>query len=213
MNKIEITYRNLEKVPNEIILGIYNHLYPFGDITSAIDLQEPYDARIFKETITPYTQERINEIKEQYAIEMKGSLQNYLQSCDGDVDDIHFAEKEFYTEYSDKCKRLDEIVEASINFYHALDKLYEQDIIQDFENGKPFQLTHDKSKADGYLIQKRFLVTKGCLIYINERNGQKSGCLYTEYDAKELLDNLIKEMYSENKIQLVENSEMPVENE
>ena len=47
MKKLEITYRNLGCVPNEIILGIYNGLYPNEPIVSALDLTDPQKAKLF----------------------------------------------------------------------------------------------------------------------------------------------------------------------
>lgn len=196
MKKLEITYRNLGCVPNEIILGIYNGLYPNEPIVSALDLTDPQKAKLFKETITPYTHDSILALKQQCAQEMKDAFAKYLQEGNHSTDDIHNKKLNlYYVEYKDKIKHLEKVISASINFYRNLDELYNGSIVDELVAGKPFELSRPNNTTD------RFLVTNGNLIYVNEGiSGARSGFLYTEYDCQEILDNLINEMYEENNI-------------
>ena len=196
MNKIEITYRNLQLVPNEIIFGIYNCLYPNEQIISALDLKDEQKAKLFKETILPYTRDSIIELKNKCAKEMKEKLAAYLKEGNHSTDDIHNKKHYLYhVEYKNRIKHLEKVISASINFYRNLDQLYNGSIVDELVAGKPFELSRPNNTTD------RFLITNGNLIYVNEGIvGPRSGFLYTEYDCQEILDSLINEMYEENNI-------------
>lgn len=198
MKKLEITYRNLCGVPNEIILGIYNGLYPNEPIVSALALTDPEEAKLFKETITPYTHDSIIALKKQYAQEMKNKFASYLQKGNHSVDAIKKKKQKLYAEYTNNIKKLEKTISASINFYHNLGQLYNSSIVDELVAGKPFELSRPNNTTD------RFLVTNGNLIYVNEGiTGARSGFLYTEYDCQEIIDNLINQMYEENNIELL----------
>ena len=175
MKKLEITYRNLQCVPNEIILGIYNCLHDTESIVTAID--------------------SIIAIKNKHAQEMKEQFAKYLEKGKHSVDDIKSRKKLLYIEYRNKIRQLETVVSASINFYRNLDQLYDGKIVDELCAGKPFELSRPNNTTD------RFLVTNGNLIYVNEGiSGARSGFLYTEYDCEEIIDTLIYQMYEENNI-------------
>jgi len=202
--EIVITYRDLRKVPNEVILAVYNGVMPAGTSLSALDLEDEDVKKVFLEILTPYTQDFISLKKRELAREKEekyNKFRNSLTEEDDVADELHNEEQRLYGEYCQQVRRLEKIVNFSVNFYSNLDNLYQNGAMKDHGNNKPF-VVHKNG------FNSKYMVVKGNLILISGvQNSNESGILYTEYEQKEFMDKIIAELYEEK------NNETQEENE
>ena len=205
----QIKHLDLTKVPNEVIIAVYNTICSYDEMIGTMEFGAPFIVEPFGEVITPYTTELIEAKKMDIKKAINKKLNNFIQSSKGgvDEDELHFVERDLHFDECAELKKLEKIIKTSNEFYKKLNELYEEGLIDKMLEGNPFEI----KKEDG---TAKFIVGKGYVIHFNYTiSGTKPDFIYTAYEDKGVCDYILEEMQENTKNLIQKYKEIPQENE
>lgn len=180
-------YLDLREVPNEIIIGIFSHIR--GDYYAGVDqllggtkllleefklIANPYCPAIIEEkkkAIVDETAKEIFELAEKYSV----ITQEYVDAHKKALDSAKY-----------KINELDKCCRNHASFYTGLNTVLKR---KETLNAKSPLILKDYDSS--------IIINDGNAVYVAHKNiDHKLNILYSEDEHKDLVDNLIQEIYS-----------------